>query len=85
MPTKLLVLQGLLYTVPAALTPVATVLASDTPLTWRVIAGLVVAAIISGSIALKAFLSTTFSESATGVKMREEAEGRMARVGGRAD
>jgi VIT1/CCC1 family predicted Fe2+/Mn2+ transporter len=60
---KLLILQGGLYTIIAALTPVATFLISDSPLTVRAIVGLVVIAVIAGATALKAFLSTTFSES----------------------
>lgn len=60
---RLLVVQGGLYTVIAALTPVANTLASDASLTWRAIACVVLTAIIAGATALKAFLSTTFSDS----------------------
>ena len=47
----------------AALTPVANVLASDATLTGRAILCLAITAIIAGATALKAFLSTTFSDS----------------------
>lgn len=60
---KLLILQGTLFTVIGALTPIATVLGSDTPLNQRTIAAMVVGGLIAGATALKAFLSTTFSES----------------------
>jgi hypothetical protein len=63
MPTKLLVLQAALYTGIAALTPAATALASDMTLTARSVTGLIIGCIIAGGTALKAFLSTTFSDS----------------------
>jgi Flp pilus assembly pilin Flp len=58
-----LLLQGGLYTLIAALTPVANTLASDATLTTRAAICLVITAIIAGATALKAFLSTTFSDS----------------------
>lgn len=64
---KLLILQGGLYTIIAALTPIATFLISDAVLTSRSIAAVVCSALIAGATALKAFLSTTFSESAASV------------------
>ena len=60
---RMLILQGGLYTLIGALTPVSTTLASDEPLTTRSIICLFVIALIAGGNALKAFLSTTFSES----------------------
>jgi hypothetical protein len=63
MPSKLLILQAGLYTVIAALTPVAASLLSDVTLTPRYLTALSISAIIAGATALKAFLSTTFSDS----------------------
>jgi hypothetical protein len=60
--TKILILQALLYTTIGALTPTITVLAGDTPLTSRSIIALVVVSIVAGATALKAFLSTAFSD-----------------------
>lgn len=60
---RVLWIQGGLYTTIAALTPVASALMSDVTLTTRYMIALVMAAIIAGATALKAFLSTTFSES----------------------
>lgn len=60
---KQLIIQGGLYTLIAALTPVANALASDATLTMRATICLVITAIIAGATALKAFLSTTFSDS----------------------
>ena len=60
---KQLVIQGGLYTLVAALTPVANTLASDATLTPRATVCLVITAVIAGATALKAFLSTTFSDS----------------------
>lgn len=61
---RLLVFQAGLYTVIAALTPATTTLASNVELTPRAVSCLVISSIIAGATALKAFLSTTFSESA---------------------
>jgi hypothetical protein len=60
---RVLLIQGGLYTLIGALTPVPTVLASEQRLTPRSITWLVIIALIAGGNALKAFLSTTFSES----------------------
>lgn len=65
---KLLVLQAALYTGIAALTPLTTALSSDTPLTPRYIICLAIGSIIAGATALKAFLSTNFSDSGAAVK-----------------
>lgn len=62
--SRLLLIQGGLYTMIGALTPVPTVLVADAPLTTRSLVCLAIIALISGGNALKAFLSTTFSESA---------------------
>jgi len=57
--TKMVWIQGGLYTMVAVLTPVASALANDTPFTTRFVAATVISAIISGGIALKAFLSNS--------------------------
>ena len=56
---KMILLQGGLYTLIAALTPVAGLLAGDQPLTTRSLICLVIGSIIAGANALKAFLSTS--------------------------
>lgn len=59
-----LILQGALYTIIGALTPIGAVLASDTDLSsQRTIATMIVTGLIAGATALKAFLSTTFADS----------------------
>jgi carbon starvation protein CstA len=63
MPSKLLILQGGLYTIIAALTPVPVFLAGSEPITTRALWGLVVSSLLAGATALKAFLSTNFAES----------------------
>jgi carbon starvation protein CstA len=63
MTDKLLVLQASLYVIIGAFTPVLALLTAQTPLTGRAIAGMIVGAIVGAATALKAFLSTTFSES----------------------
>ncbi len=63
MNTRMLWIQGALYTIIAMLMPVSTFLAGDSEATPRAISAVVVFAIISGATALKAFLSTTFSDS----------------------
>jgi hypothetical protein len=63
MPSKLLVLQAGLYTIIAAFTHAVAALLSDVTLTPRYLTALTLSAIIAGATALKAFLSTTFSES----------------------
>lgn len=63
MNQKLLFVQGALFTIIGALTPVIAVLSSDTALTQRTIAVLVISGLVSGATALKAFLSTTFADS----------------------
>lgn len=52
-------LNGALYTVIAALTPVGSFLASEQPITTRAIVAITVASIIAGATALKAFISTS--------------------------
>ncbi len=56
-------LQGLLYTLIASLTPVYAAIASDMNLTARNMTAISIGALIAGATALKAFLSTTFSDS----------------------
>lgn len=52
-------LNGALYTVIAALTPVASFLASEQVITTRAVVAIAVASIIAGATALKAFISTS--------------------------
>jgi hypothetical protein len=59
---RLIFLQGLLYTIIATLTPAAGMLATNTELTNRAIMALVITCVISGATAMKAFLSTSFSQ-----------------------
>lgn len=63
---KILLIQGALYAIPAALTPLAAALLGEQPLSARMIAGLIITGIIQGAIAVKAFTSTTYSDSGTG-------------------
>lgn len=56
-------LQGALYTGIAALTPVYAAIVSDMTMTWRNMLGITIGSLIAGMTALKAFLSTTFSDS----------------------
>ncbi len=58
-----LIMQGALYTVIGALTPVLALLSSDHPLDRRQVITTVIAGIVAGATALKAFLSTTFADS----------------------
>ncbi len=60
---KQLLIQGALYTIIGALTPVMALLSSDRPLDKRQIITAVIAAIVAGATALKAFLSTTFAQT----------------------
>lgn len=60
---KMLITQGVLYTMVAMLTPTLNVLAGDTELTSRAVVVIVITSLISGALALKAFLSTTFADS----------------------
>lgn len=61
--SKLLLVQGALYALIGALTPVSAVLASDTILNTRSVVAMTVLGLVAGATALKAFLSTTFAES----------------------
>jgi hypothetical protein len=60
---KQLLIQGALYTTIGALTPVMALLSSDRPLDRRQVITAVIAAIVAGATALKAFLSTTFAQT----------------------
>jgi carbon starvation protein CstA len=60
---KQLLVQGFLYTLIAALTPVMALLSSDRPLDRRQTIAVVLAGVVAGATALKAFLSTTFAQS----------------------
>jgi hypothetical protein len=55
--TRLQFLKGALYTGLGFFTPVGAFLASETPLTGRAIAACIVAGILAGGNALKAFTS----------------------------
>ncbi len=59
-----MIMTGVLYFLIAALTPVGTMLASDITLDSRGIALISITALVAGVTSLKAFLSTTFSDSA---------------------
>lgn len=61
--SKQLIIQGALYTIIGALTPVTALLNTEQALTNRVITVMIVSGIIAGATALKAFLSTTFAQS----------------------
>lgn len=61
--SKLLFVQGGLYTLIGMLTPIPVALASNVELTWRAVTGLIISALLAGATALKAFLSTNFAES----------------------
>lgn len=60
---KQLLVQGALYTIIGALTPVMALLSSDRTLDRRQTITVVIAAVVAGATALKAFLSTTFAQS----------------------
>jgi hypothetical protein len=57
MPTRLQILKGSLYTGLAMIPPITAVLASNTQLTARVIACVVLSSLAAGGLALKAFIS----------------------------
>ena len=62
---KQLIIQGALYVIIGAITPVMAMLSSsqDVILTQRAIVTACLAGVVSGATALKAFLSTTFAQS----------------------
>jgi hypothetical protein len=60
---KQLLVQGALYTIIGALTPVLALLSSDRELDQRQTIGVILAAVVAGATALKAFLSTTFAQT----------------------
>jgi hypothetical protein len=64
----MLILQGAIYAIIGALTPVAGMLATQTELTKRTTIAMIVAGIMSGATALKAFLSTTFADSSASIQ-----------------
>ncbi len=59
-----MIITGVMYFLIAALPPVATMLASDITLDTRGISLIVITALVAGVTSLKAFFSTTFSDSA---------------------
>lgn len=62
-PFCIVVLEGALYFVIAALTPVVTVLDSDKLLDPRSITAMCLTSLIAGAVALKAFFSQSYSNS----------------------
>ena len=60
---KQLLVQGALYTIIGALTPVMALLSSDREMDQRQTIAVILAAIVAGATALKAFLSTTFAQT----------------------
>lgn len=62
-PDKIMLLQACLYTIVGLLTPAATALSKEGPITGRVIAIMVVGGIIGGASGLLAFLSTSYARS----------------------
>lgn len=62
---KQLIIQGALYTIIGALTPIMAMLSAsqDVVLTQRAIITACMAGVVAGATALKAFLSTTFAQS----------------------
>ena len=61
--SKQLLIQGALYTLIGALTPVMALLSSDKELDQRTTITAIIAGLVAGATALKAFLSTTFAQS----------------------
>jgi len=61
--SKQLLIQGALYTLIGALTPVMALLSSEKPMDRRQTITAVLAGLVSGATALKAFLSTTFAQT----------------------
>lgn len=70
---KLLLIQGVLYALIGALTPVAAVFATNTELTKRTLIAMAVTAVLAGCTSLKAFLSTTFADSTESIQPGTEA------------
>ena len=58
-----LIIQGALYTIIGALTPVVALLTSNEELDNRKIAVMIISGLVAGATALKAYLSTTFADS----------------------
>lgn len=59
---RVIFIEGTLYFLIPALTPVSAFLASDIAMTHRAIAGVCVAGFVAGCTSLKAFFSTAMSE-----------------------
>lgn len=55
------ILEGALYFIISAFTPIVTVLESDKALDARSITAMIIASIVAGSVALKAFFSQSVS------------------------
>ena len=70
-----LIIQGSLYFIIGALTPVGAVLASSNEMDHRAVAAMIVTGLVAGATALKAFFSTTFADSP-----ESHTPGRMARL-----
>lgn len=60
---KQLLIQGALYVLIGALTPVMALLSSESTLDRRQTITAIIAGVVAGATALKAFLSTTFADS----------------------
>ena len=60
---KQLLIQGALYAVIGALSPILAVLSQNAPIDRKAIITAIISGIISGATSLKAFLSTTFAQS----------------------
>jgi hypothetical protein len=61
--SKQLLIQGSLYVIIGALTPVMALLSSDRPMDRRQTITAIIAGLVAGATALKAFLSTTFAQT----------------------
>ena len=61
--TKLqMLIAGGLYTISAALTPILAILAANTDISNRIIATMLISAVIAAAIAAKSFTSTVFAD-----------------------
>lgn len=61
--SRQLIIQGALYAIIGAFTPIVAMLAGDQPISTRTIVAICISALVAGATALKAFLSTTFADS----------------------
>lgn len=61
-PRTIVILEGALYFIISALTPVGAALESDQVMDGRHIAAITITALVAGSVALKAFFSQSQSK-----------------------